>query len=267
MTLKHFFCKSQIIAGAIVVFISYHSFAQYGTQSPIDPQGKKSFELEHSWEFGFSVGFSKFLTSINPNSDAVYKKFNYWNSQMNTAMTFSILKNFSRKFSAEFDWTTTKLSGIWDKNKGYPVPPSAIASGLSYPDPFKTGLNQFDLIFVANLNKIIAPNRANDIWYFFSKIGGGAVFLKEYAGLDQYRKSGVGFKYAILYGGGFSYSINQKIKIKLGTTWFSVNSDRLDGVHTVINGAGGTAIFNVKENYIYPYIGLTYVFGSAKLEI
>jgi len=37
-------------------------------------------------------------------------------------------------------------------------------------------------------------------------------------------------------------SINQKIKIILGKTWFTVNTDRLDGFHPVTYETGGTTI-------------------------
>jgi opacity protein-like surface antigen len=121
-------------------------------------------------------------------------------------------------------------------------------------------------MFVPNLNKIIAPNSDNDKWYLFLKGGLGATFLKEYSGLYPYNKPGIGFVYALAYGGGLSYTVNEKIKLKIGTTWYRVETDRLDGVHTAKpNGdirSDAGYYFNVKEKYFYPYIGLTYGFGQ-----
>ena len=116
------------------------------------------------------------------------------------------------------------------------------------------------------MNQIIAPNSASDMWYLFIKGGGGASFLKEYNGLFPYTKKNT-YKYTILYGVGLSYKVNDQIDLKLGTTWYRVETDRLDGVHTERPGGGiGNAgfYFNIKERFIYPYIGMTYGFGEAQ---
>jgi len=243
-----------------MLFVVESSVAQYSRRSGSGDR--------NNWEFGFTGGASQFRNSINPNSDATFKKFNYWNADYNTAITVSIIKNFSPKFSAEFEFLTTKLSGSWNENSGYGIPLPATSQNL--PSPFKTGINQFTLMFVPNLNKIVAPNSANDKWYLFIKLGIGASFLKEYKGLYPYGK-GNGFEYALAYGGGLSYTINEKIKLKLGTTWYRVESDRLDGVHTMrpvqspdARDDNSVFYFNLKELYVYPYVGMTYGFGQIQ---
>ena len=259
MALKPFLTKSAVFSFVIVLFLSQSAVAQYS--------GRRSAEF-NSWEIGFSGGVSQFRNSINPNSDATYKKFNYWNADYNPAVTLSVIKNFSPKFSAEFEWLTTKLSGTWNQNNGYPIPLSPDYPNLPYPNPFKTGINQFALMFVPNLNKIFAPNLANDRWYLFLKGGIGATFIKEYSGFFYYDPHS-GFKYALAYGGGLSYAINEKIKLKLGAMWYRVESDRLDGVHTakpgvVVLTSNSDLVYNVKEKYFYPYIGLTYGIGQIQ---
>ena len=237
---------------AIMLCIAQSTVAQYSQRS----SGEMS-----SWQIGFSAGASRFLTSINPNSDAIYKKVNYWNANFNAAVSLSVIKTISPKFSSEFEFMTTKLSGSWNKNSGFPHP---AAVGDVTPNPFKTGINQFNLILIANLNQIIAPNSASDTWYLFIKGGGGASFLKEYSGVFPFSQE---FKYTILYGAGLSYKINDQINLKLGSTWYRVETDRLDGLHTARPGGGiGDAgfYFNIKERYIYPYIGMTYGFGQAQ---
>ena len=259
MALKPFSSRSTILFVAIMLFIAQSSFAQYT---------KRRSGGESSWEIGFSGGVSKFLTSINPNSDATYKKFNYWNADFNAAIALSVIKTISPKFSAEFEFQTTKLSGSWNVNSGYPVPPQAIVLGLPYPTPFKTGVNQFDLMLVANLNQIITPNIANEKWYLFIKGGGGAAILKDYSSLYPYGKPGNDIEYTIAYGGGISYRINEKIKLKLGATWYRNETDRLDGTHTLRPGGdikkNEGYYFNVKERYIYPYLGMTFGLGQDK---
>src|ERR1035437_2404910 len=81
------------------------------TQSTIAQNRRRSSGDASSWEIGFSGGLSKFLTSIDPNSDAIYKKFNYWNNNFNAGITISVVKVISPKFSAGFELMTTKLSG------------------------------------------------------------------------------------------------------------------------------------------------------------
>ena len=259
MVLKPFLSLSTVLIVFILLGLTQNSVAQF--------QGSRSAE-KNSWEFGFSGGVSQFQTSINPNSDAPFKKFNYWNADYNAAIAISIIRNFSPKFSAEFEYMTTKLSGTWNINSPYGIPQKAIAEGLEYPNPFKTGINQFDLMFVPNLNQIIAPNRASKKWYLFIKVGGGATRLKEYSALYPLSKTGTIFKYSLAYGGGLSYKINQKFKLKLGATWYRVESDRLDGVHTarpnVIVTSDADLYYNVKERYIYPYFGMTYEFGQIR---
>jgi hypothetical protein len=261
MASKPFSSVSYFLLAAIVLLIAQSAVAQNGRRSSGDAS---------SWEIGFSGGVSRFLTSINPNSDAIYKKFNYWNADFNAAITISVVKTISPKFSAGFELLTTKLSGSWNVNSGYPVPPLALAQGLPYPNPFKTGVNVTDLFVLANLNHIVAPNSANDKWFLFVKGGFGLAFLKEYSGLYPLVQPGNLYKYTIIYGGGLSYTANEKIKLKLGTSWYRVESDRLDGVHTLKPGdsykTDAGYAYNVKERYIYPYIEVTYGLGKASFK-
>jgi hypothetical protein len=251
---------------SILLVIIVLTFAQ----STVAQNGRRSSDDASSWEIGFSGGLSRFLTSINPNSDAIYKKFNYWNADFNAGITISVVKIISPKFSAGFELMTTKLSGSWNVNNGYPIPPLAIALGLPYPNPFKTGVNVANLFVLANLNKIVAPNRANDKWFLFAKGGFGLAFLKEYSGLYPLGQPGNLYKYTYVLGGGISYTVNEKVKLKLGTSWYRVETDRLDGVHTLKPGGNyenntGFA-FNIKERYIYPYIEVTYGLGKANFK-
>lgn len=258
MALKPSSVRSAIIIATILFCISQSAVAQYR---------RLRSEVRNSWEFGFSGGASRFLNSINPNSDALYKKFNYWNVDFNPAVTLSVIKNFSPKFSAEFEFLTTKVSGVWNQSNSYGIPPYALDIGLEYPGPFKMGINQFSLMFVPNLNQIIAPQNASDRWYLFAKVGIGAAFLKEYLSLWPYSKK-EGFKFSLAYGGGLSYTLNEKIKLKLGATWYRVESDRLDGIMTIKPNHSSISdddyYFNVKESYIHTYMGITYGIGQIQ---
>ena len=258
MALKPSFSSSSVL----IVFILLCF-----TQSTVAQRGQLKSESGNSWEFGISGGASKFLNTINPNSDAPFKKFNYWNADFNPAVTLSVIKNFSPKFSAEFEFLTTKFSGAWNQSNSYGVPQYALDLGLEYPNPFKTGINQFALMFVPNLNQLIAPKNASERWYLFLKVGFGAAYLKEYYSLFPYGK-GTGFKYSLAYGGGFSYIVTEKIKLKLGVTYYRVESDRLDGIITLrpnhMSTSNDDYYFNIKESYMHPYIGITYGIGQIQ---
>ncbi len=225
---------------------------------------KTRFNKLTSWETECSSGISKFLKSNNLNNDGYYKNFNYWNTGVNRAITFSAIKNISSKFGVGLEWLTTKLLGDWNAVKGYPIPPSAIAKGLAYPTPYKTGMNQ---LCFTNLNQVIVPNSLNNIWHIYVKVGGGFATLKEYSGLDELSGTKNRFKYSVTNGGGIALKVNCHIRLKFGTTYYITETDRLDGVYTVVKSLkDGTDldIKNINERFIYTSIGMTYKFGKVE---
>ncbi|GEM_PF-473207 len=229
---------------------------------------KVTLERDTSWEVGVSVGASNFVKTINPNPDAPYKKFNYWNSDVNAGFSASVIKNFSTKLSAEIELFSTKLSGTWNSASGYPVPLMATANGLTVPKPFETGVNQINAFVALNLNQLFKPQRINDKWYIFAKGGVGVGILKGNSSLYTFPRPNEGV-YSTLYGAGVAYRVNQNIKLKAGLTFTRVSSDRLDGVHELIPGKPLTGsdsyyFYNIKERFAYPYIAVTYRLGRKK---
>ena len=264
----------------IVKLFSYKTFALIipilllfvqSTQSQVvslDNDVKLTLERDTSWEVGISGGVSKFDKSFNPNSNAPYKKFNYWKSDFNAGFSASVIKNFSTKLSAEVELFSTKLSGTWNSASGYPVPPMAIANGLTTPKPFETGLKQINAFVAVNLNQLLKPQRTNDKWYLFAKGGVGVGIIKANSSLYSFPRPNEGV-YSVLYGAGVAYRVNQNIKIKAGLTFTRVSSDRLDGVHELIPGKPLTGsdsyyFYNIKERFAYPYVAVTYRLGRKK---
>ena len=78
MVLKPLSARFSFLITVTVLLFVQSTYAQYS---------KRRSGTESSWEFGFSGGVSQFLTSINPNVDAEYKKFNYWNADFNPSIT------------------------------------------------------------------------------------------------------------------------------------------------------------------------------------
>jgi hypothetical protein len=225
--------------------------------------------VRSSWEVGVSCGISRFINTINPNLDAAYDKFNYWNPDFNAAFSLSIIKSISPSMNAEIRWFTTKLSGSWNPDNGYPVPPLALTQGLVYPNPFKTGINQFDLLLSLNLFQVFAPNRSFDQMNLFVKGGAGAVIVRDYEALYPNNQGNHMIDYALVYGGEFSYQINSKIKIKIEAFLNRVESDRLDGIQQLLPGQNISDpnpfyFYNLKERYFSSTIGMTYTFGWVR---
>ena len=243
--------KRLVLVTILMFLVTGISFAQKSTK-------------QSNWEVGIYGGASEFLKSINPNPDAQYKKFNYWNSNLNSSFSLCLIRKISSQFSAEIEWNTSKLSGTWNQNSGYDVPKSAIDLGLPYPNPFKTGINEFDFMLSVNINKVFFSKHRNDKWYVFIKGGGGAVLLKEYQALFPYATTGNPFKYSVAFGAGLSYKIDDKVKLKLGLTFRQVETDRLDGIHTMKPEAPYDAYYNVKEVYCSTYFGITYALNGKK---
>jgi hypothetical protein len=229
----------------------------------------KRLKVRSSWEVGVSCGISRFINTINPNLDAAYDKFNYWNPDFNAAFSLSIIKSISPSMNAEIRWFTTKLSGSWNPDNGYPVPPLALTQGLVYPNPFKTGINQFDLLLSLNLFQVFAPNRSFDQMNLFVKGGAGAVIVRDYEALYPNNQGNHMIDYALVYGGEFSYQINSKIKIKIEAFLNRVESDRLDGIQQLLPGQNISDpnpfyFYNLKERYFSSTIGMTYTFGWVR---
>ena len=221
------------------------------------------------WEIGVSGGISRFVISYNPNRDAVLKKFNYWNSDINPAFSLSVIKNFSPTLSGELEWVKTKLSGNWNSENGYSVPPLVTAIGLVYPQPFETGINEFDFLLNIKLRKLLRQFTKNNAWDLFIRGGFGIDLIKDRSALYHFDHPRNGYAYSILYGGGISYKVSPKLTIKASAIMSRVTTDRLDGVRELKPGESPTGTnpfyyYNLKERYIRPYIGFVYAIDWKK---
>lgn len=266
MSLRQYYIRFLVFIVSFLLFDVNYSVAQ--------KKGKNSKE-SNSWEIGVSVGASRFLNTINPNfvttnqnNVPTYKRYNYWNSDFNPGISVSVIKTFSPTFSAEARWMTTSLSGSWTGRYQVPTYPASLS--MTYLEPFKSGINQFDFQLVINLLQIVAPNRAIDKWDLFIKGGAGGVIVKA---IKKPYPPPIGISdnpmdYVLVYGGGLSYRINKNIKLKFDFVWNRAETDGLDGVRQLFSGSPteGTDtyyIYNIKERYIYPSIGVVYSIGTA----
>lgn len=217
------------------------------------------------WEIGLSSGTSLFMTSVNPESNALNQQLNYWNNSINPGVGLFAVRNISPSIGIEVNWLNTRLTGKWD-NK---YPPHLVSAGRESPLTYNTQINQFDLMVVFNADQIMLPGDPEDNGHFFIKTGIGASLIKDtkkfYPGITYTRIS-----YAL--GAGYSLSLNERIILQIGSIFRSVNTDNLDGVHVVANDKNGQLVHFMKifEIYNYSYLSVSYrigYFGSKKRKI
>jgi len=209
------------------------------------------------WEIGLSTGASIFGTSFNQDANAMYKRHSYWYRDINPGIGLFVVRNISPSLGIEVNWLNTRLSGRW--NKGWPTLPVLI--GLEGPLTFSSQINQFDLMMVFNLDQIMLPGDEEDKGHFFVKTGIGISKIKDNKGFYPDINSSA---LSIALGGGYSLSLNEKIKLQVGSILRAVNTDNLDGVHVVNKNKSGklTEFTQIIEIYNYTYFSVSYNFGD-----
>lgn len=220
-------------------------------------QMSKSVATILPWEIGFSSGASSFITSINPNSDAPYKKINYWYTNLNPGIGLSLTRNISPSLGIEFNWLNTRLTGRWN-NYWSPHP---LSVGHESPLTFNSGINQFDLLMTFNVNQMMLPGDEEDPWHLFIKTGiniSNISDFKKFYPENKYQCLGISLD------AGISFSLTKRVKLLIGSDWRIINTDNLDGVHVVftdLNGNNDAEFKRIYEIYNYSYIRINYGFG------
>jgi hypothetical protein len=210
------------------------------------------------WEIAFSAGISSFVTSVNPQPGAVSNRINYWKRDINPAFGLSVVRNISPSIGLELNWINTHLSGTWS-NK-YP----SLFVGTAYENPlkFNSKLNQIDLMVSFNLNQMMLPGEAEDIWHLYLKTGLGMSLITE---TKHFYPDGSKYsRLSFVLDGGFSYTLTDQIKLMAGSSFRFVNTDNLDGVHVVEADLKGntTNYLRIYEIYNYTYVQVSYSFGE-----
>lgn len=214
------------------------------------------------WEVGISSGVSLFVNSFNPEKGALNKQINYWHSDVNPGIELFVVRNISPSLGIEINWLNTRFTGTWDDK----WPPHPISSNYESPLTYNTQINQFDLMMVFNADQIMLPGDEEDPRHLFFKAGIGISEIKDnkkfYPGITYTRIS-------FALGVGYSVSLNERIKLQIGSTFRSVNTDNIDGVHVVANDENGKLVHYMKvfEVFNYSYLRVSYNlgdFGSKK---
>jgi len=210
------------------------------------------------WEIGLSTGISSFLTSVAPNSGLNPNRINYWNNNGNPGVALSVVRNFSPSIGIELNWLYTRLSGRWD-NKWPQIPEYADHQN---PLTYNSLINQFDLMVAFNVNQILMPGDAEDIWHLYLKTGIGMTRINDKK--NFYPGDSPCNRLSFAVDAGISVSVSEKAKLMLGSTFRTVNTDNLDGVHVFSTDQEGkpVAVMNVFEIYNFTYLRINYSWGN-----
>jgi len=209
------------------------------------------------WEIGLSTGASVFGTAYLQESNATYKRHSFWYRDVNPGVGLFVVRNISPSLGIEMSWLNTRLSGKWNKT-GLTILDLA---GRENSLTFNSQINQFDLMMVFNINQIMLPGDEEDSGHFFIKTGVGISKIKDNKKFYPETNSAA-MSFAL--GGGYSFSLNEKIKLQVGNVLRAANTDNLDGVHVVNKNKSGklTEFTQIVEVYNYTYFSVSYSFGD-----
>ena len=214
------------------------------------------------WEIGLSTGASIYGTSFNQDANASYSRHSYWRRDVTPGFGLFVVRNISPSIGFEFNWLNTRLKGRWN-NSWNILPP---LESKEIPLTFNSQVNQFDLMIVFNIDQIMLPGDEEDRGHFFIKTGIGISKIKDNKKFyPEINSAAMSFA----FGGGYSYSLNENIKLQVGSILRAVKTDNLDGLHVVSSGRKGEMVEFTKtfEVYSYTYFSVSYSFsdfGSLK---
>jgi hypothetical protein len=238
----------------LVILFSYSALAEGPTKNRI--------ATITPWEFGLSTGVSIYGTSFIKELNSTYKRNSFWWREANPAIGLLAVRNISPSVGIEVSWINTRLSGNWNKSRAALLD----VEGRESPISFNSTINQFGLMMVFNLSQIMLPGDDEDRGHLFIKTGIGISLMKDNKNFYPDVTS-AGMSYAL--GGGYSVSLNERIKLQIGSTTIAINSDNMDGLHVVPKDNNGQILKpeSIIEIYNYSYLSMIYRigdFGSGK---
>jgi len=200
------------------------------------------------WEIGVNAGVSNFTGSYVVSKNDFGKYFNNFNSDYNFGYGLSVKKNFSHVFALEGAYNGTKLTG----------------TPVTIYKAFETGINEFDLNTVWNMNNLFSSNKFDRKIYWYTKLGVGLTNVIGKAYTDQ-TVQGAWRYWTIPVGTGLVYRVADNVKLNFGFQWSWVNTNRLDGVNQ--GGLGNDwLIGQVRETYLYSHVGLSFMLGKKPVK-
>lgn len=203
------------------------------------------------WEIGVNAGVANFAGSTNMDKDHLFKHFKEFKSDLDFGYGLFVRKNFSYVFALEGAYNGTTLTG------------SPKAGFVGYV-PFKTGINEFDLNTVWNMNNLFSKNKFDRKVYWYAKLGTGLTNVNNKNYTDA-TVQGSWRYWTIPIGTGLSFRLSDNVKLNLGTQWSWVNTNRLDGVNQ--GGSGKDFLIGqIREQYLYTSAGISVMLGKKPVK-
>jgi len=200
------------------------------------------------WEIGVNAGVSNFTGSYVVSKNDFGKYFNNFNYDYNFGYGLFVKKNFSYVFALEGAYNGTTLTG----------------TPVTIYKAFKTGINEFDLNTVWNMNNLFSSNKFDRKIYWYTKLGVGITHVNGKTTTDA-TVQGPWRYWTIPVGTGLVYRISDNVRLNAGFQWSWVNTNRLDGVN---QGGYGTdwLIGQVRETYLYSHVGVSFMLGKKPVK-
>ena len=242
--------KTHITLLILIIFISQGAIAQNWNN-----RSKK--DNNRLFEIGISIGGASFVSTYNPNPEPPETFINYWNNDINPGIGVSIANNISPVFGIEIGYLHTSLTGTWNDK----WPPYPVGAGYDTPLTYDNSINQYELLFAFNISKLISPRTATGKWNVYVRTGPGITNIidhKEFYN-DQYNHNYNRFSWTL--DPGVSYQINDRFKLKAGSSWKIVTTDNVDGIHIYFDKPGWNYNNNITEFYQYTYVSVHYCLG------
>jgi len=222
-------------------------------------QEKEKTEFKKSWEIGLNLGVQRFTGELNMyrNGPLFQNEQNWTNPGNDFGIGALVRKNYSHVLALEFSWNYTNLTGSkWNK-----------ASITPAPKDFKTGIGDFDLNTVWNMNNLFSKNKFDRKIYWYTKVGWGFTHLK-----DKIAQTPLGSSIKLTWqpltlpvGTGLAFRLNDNLKLDIGMQYTLTNTDRYDGyADDTRKHDTKYKLANVSGSKLYSFVGLRYNFGTLE---
>jgi outer membrane protein OmpA-like peptidoglycan-associated protein len=215
--------------------------------------GNKGDRLPYKrWEIGINGGVANFTGSSDIYTIYNFNHFNDFKSDLNLGYGMFVKKNFTNVFAIEGAYNGTTLTG------------EPVVAGDRV---FETGVNEFGLNTVWNMNNLFSKNKFDRRIYWYFKVGTALTHLNNKKYTLPATVEGPWKYWTIPLGTGFVYRWSDKIRMDMGAQWSFVNTNFLDGVLQggPVYGAG-FLIAQIREHYLYTHLGLSFMFGRKPIK-
>ncbi len=230
----------------VVMFLAGYalSFAQ-------DTQVKEEAPpVDKRWEIGINAGVTNFTGNTNISKQSLWNHFNHFNSDLNFGYGLFVRKNFTSVFALEGAYNGTTLTGT-PKTTGNKA--------------FKSGVNEFALNSVWNMNNLFSKNKFDRKIYWYTKLGAGMTHVNQKEFSLPETVQGPWRFWTVPVGTGLVFRLTDNLKLDVGTQYSFVNTNNLDGVMQYAVPKGdypGYLIGQIRESYLYTHAGLTFSLGK-----